>query len=47
MTDEELKLILPCMTKITSHRDLLVWQKAMDMTVLVYQLTAKFPSSPW
>lgn len=33
------------MTKITSHRELLVWQKAMDMTVLIYQLSTKFPSN--
>jgi four helix bundle protein len=30
---------------IESHRDLVVWKKAMDLTVLVYQLSAKFPSS--
>lgn len=33
------------MTKITSHRDLIVWQKAMDLAVLVYQLSVKFPSN--
>lgn len=33
------------MTKIESHRDLLVWQKAMDLAVLIYRLTSKFPSS--
>jgi four helix bundle protein len=31
-------------TRIESHRDLLVWQKAMDLAVLVYRLSAKFPS---
>jgi four helix bundle protein len=31
--------------KIHSHRDLTVWQKSMDLTVLIYRLTAKFPSS--
>lgn len=30
------------MAKIQSHRDLLVWQKAMDLAVLVYELSAKF-----
>jgi len=30
--------------KITSHRDLIVWQKAMDMAVQVYKMTATFPS---
>lgn len=33
------------MGKIESHRDLLVWQKAMDLAVEVYRLTSKFPSS--
>ena len=33
------------MTKIESHRDLVVWQKAMDLTVFVYRLSAKFPSN--
>jgi len=33
------------MTKIESHRDLVVWQKAMDLVVQVYHLTAKFPAS--
>jgi four helix bundle protein len=30
---------------VQSHRDLVVWQKAMDMTVQVYELTKNFPSS--
>ena len=29
--------------QIKSHRDLIVWQKAMDLTVLIYQLTKTFP----
>lgn len=29
--------------KIESHRDLIVWQKAMELTVQVYKLTARFP----
>ena len=33
------------MAKIKSHRDLIVWQKAMDMTVEVYRLTGHFPST--
>jgi four helix bundle protein len=28
---------------IQSHRDLIVWQKAMDLTVLVYRLANEFP----
>ena len=31
--------------KIESHRDLLVWQKAMDLAVAVYELSRKFPST--
>lgn len=33
------------MAKIQSHRDLVVWQKAMEMTVEVYRLTDGFPRS--
>ena len=29
--------------KIYSHRDLIAWQKAMDLTVLIYDLTKHFP----
>lgn len=28
-----------------SHRDLIVWQKAMNLAVEAYRLTSKFPSS--
>ncbi len=28
---------------ITSYRDLIVWQKAMDLAELVYRITDKFP----
>jgi four helix bundle protein len=31
--------------KINSHRDLTVWQKAMDLAVQTYRLTSKFPSN--
>ena len=31
------------MAKIDSHRDLIVWQKAMDLTVEVYDLTKLLP----
>jgi len=31
------------MTTVQSHRDLIVWQKAMDFTEVVYGLAAKFP----
>jgi four helix bundle protein len=29
--------------KIKSHRDLIVWRKAMDLVVLVYKATEAFP----
>ncbi len=29
--------------KIDSDRDLVVWQKSMDLTAQIYELTAKFP----
>lgn len=32
-------------TKIQSYKDLLVWQKAMDLVILVYKLTDKFPKT--
>lgn len=31
------------MAEIESYRDLKVWQRAMDLAVLVYGLTAAFP----
>jgi four helix bundle protein len=30
---------------VESHRDLIVWQKAMDLVVLVYELSAQFPAA--
>lgn len=33
------------MSNIISYRDLVTWQKAMDLAVLVYRITAKFPKS--
>lgn len=30
---------------IQSYKDLIVWQKSMDLTVLVYELTEEFPKS--
>ncbi len=33
------------MKTIKSHRDLIVWNKAMDLSVQVYALTASFPAS--
>jgi four helix bundle protein len=31
------------MSAISSHRDLIVWQKAMDLAVLIYDLSKLFP----
>jgi four helix bundle protein len=31
------------MSKVESHRDLIVWQKSMQLAVEVYRLTATFP----
>ena len=31
------------MARIDSHRDLIVWQKSMDLAVITYQLSDRFP----
>lgn len=31
--------------KINSYRDLLVWQRAMELVIEIYELTEKFPSN--
>src|SRR6266481_5320370 len=31
------------MSEINSYRDLVCWQKAMDLALLVYELTGKYP----
>ena len=33
------------MADIRSHRDLIVWQKSMDLAEAVYHLAAKFPAN--
>ncbi|HKR31441.1 MAG TPA: four helix bundle protein [Terriglobales bacterium] len=33
------------MRKIQSHRDLVVWQKSMELAVLIYRLTQQFPNT--
>jgi len=33
------------MAQVSSHRELIVWQKAMDMVVRVYEVSKFFPSS--
>jgi four helix bundle protein len=30
---------------VASHRDLVVWQKAMDLAVEIYRLSSRFPAS--
>lgn len=31
------------MAKIKNYRDLVVWQKAMDLTTMLYQIVRKLP----
>ena len=33
------------MDKITSHKDLLVWQRSMDLVERIYRITSKFPQN--
>ncbi|MFV0571508.1 MAG: four helix bundle protein [Xanthomarina gelatinilytica] len=33
------------MDKIRSHKDLKVWQESMDFVVMIYEITAQFPSN--
>jgi four helix bundle protein len=33
------------MSKVESHRDLIVWQKAMDLTVQIYRIASLFPQN--
>src|SRR5947207_2492561 len=35
--------MLSCHSKVTSYRDLTVWQRAMDLVDVVYELTKVFP----
>lgn len=30
-------------TQIYSHKDLIVWQKGIDLAIIIYKLTSKFP----
>ena len=32
------------MTSLSSYRDLIVWRKSMDLTVMIYSLTRSFPA---
>lgn len=39
-----IRFFLPLMpTVIHSHKELIVWQKAMDLVALIYELTEQFP----
>ena len=31
------------MEKVSSHKDLMVWQRSMDLVERIYRITAKFP----
>ena len=33
--------------KIHSYKELIVWQKAMDLVVKIYELTEEFPKEEW
>jgi four helix bundle protein len=33
------------MDKVKSHKDLLVWQRSMDLVEKVYRVTAKLPAA--
>jgi four helix bundle protein len=33
------------MSPVVSHRDLVVWQKAMDLAVEIYRLSSRFPAT--
>lgn len=33
------------MTEVKSYRDLMVWQKSMDLVVICYKLTSQFPKT--
>jgi four helix bundle protein len=35
------------MSKIQSYRDLIAWQKAMDLADLIYTVTEPFPKREW
>lgn len=37
------RIILRGMAKVKTYKDLVVWQKSMDMTAMLYQLVKKLP----
>ena len=43
--EDEFLIYFLNMGTITSHRELIVWQKSMDLAVIVRRLSQKFPSS--
>jgi four helix bundle protein len=38
-------MLVQTKTKVDSYKDLIVWQKAMDLVIDIYNLTAKYPKS--
>ena len=36
---------MPAKIKINSYKDLIVWQKSMDLVVMVYEITSQFPQT--
>lgn len=32
-------------TRMTSHKDLIVWQKSIELVIEIYRITSKFPRS--
>jgi four helix bundle protein len=43
VTSERLAAVNDVRASIESHRDLIVWQKSMDLAVAAYRLTRSFP----
>ena len=43
--DGKARAVQPCMTEIESYRDLLVWQKSMDLAVRCYRAAQALPKS--
>jgi len=41
---QTLSVVLPERRKVTSYRDLIVWQRAMDLAHLVHEITRTFPN---
>ena len=44
-TDRDSKRLLLSSYKVASYKNLIVWQKSMDLVVRVYELTEQFPKT--